>query len=445
MKRPRIVLADDQTVMLEALKNLLEPEFEVVGIFADGLSLVEAAPKLVPDVAVVDIGMPNMNGLLAGQRLKQLMPTIRLIYLTMNNDPDIAAEAFKLGASAYLVKNSAASELVRALRDVMRGGSYVTPLLTKDMVGSFIQNIKQGTPPHEPTLEDIMNRALAEIVGGFCHDIGNYLDVCRIHMEARRYAKARKVRDDAAESLRGLHEFVRQYYSGESFRPSAVGASSIESVVRETCRHAIRETNITVHVESSGFSRKSSLPTLLLRHLIVPLAHNAAEAIASVKGCQGHIWLSLSLERPGNVVCMTVEDNGIGWKGRNETIEAALKNGNPISTKGNNRGFGLQNIWHLASRLGGDVKLCTSLHGGARVVVFFELKHKKPTLELTPRQKEVLQLIAEGRSMKEAAFILNVSQRTVAFHKYTMMEYFKVNSNAELIQYAIKNLLLTSD
>jgi DNA-binding NarL/FixJ family response regulator len=87
--------------------------------------------------------MPNMNGLLAGQRLKQIVPRAKLIYLTMNHDPEIAAEAVRLGASAYLVKNSAASELVRAIRDVVRGGSYVTPLMTKDMVGSFIQNFKR--------------------------------------------------------------------------------------------------------------------------------------------------------------------------------------------------------------------------------------------------------------------------------------------------------------
>ena len=152
MKRTRVILADDHTLMSDALKNLLEPEFEVVGIFADGLSLVEAAPGLNPNVIVLDIGMPNMNGLLAGQKLKQLMPFVKLIYLTMNHDPDMAAEAFRLGASGYLVKNSAALELVRAIREVARGGSYVTPLMTKDMVGSFIQNFKHRKEPHHLTL-----------------------------------------------------------------------------------------------------------------------------------------------------------------------------------------------------------------------------------------------------------------------------------------------------
>jgi DNA-binding NarL/FixJ family response regulator len=153
MKRTRVVLADDHTLMLDALKNLLEPEFEVVGIYADGLSLVEASPALNPNVIVLDIGMPNMNGLLAGQRLKQLIPAVKLIYLTMNHDPDMAAEAFRLGASGYLLKNSAATELVRAIREVMRGSSYVTPLMTTEMVGgSVVQNFKHMKAPHQLTL-----------------------------------------------------------------------------------------------------------------------------------------------------------------------------------------------------------------------------------------------------------------------------------------------------
>jgi DNA-binding NarL/FixJ family response regulator len=152
MKRPRIVLADDHKMVLDALKAVIEPEFEVVGTFGDGLALVEGAPSLNPSVIVLDIQMPTMNGLNAGRRVKQLMPTVRLIYLTMNQDPDMAAEAFRLGASAYLLKNSAATELVQALRQVVRGGSYITPLLTKDMVGSFVQNFKLRKSPSQLTL-----------------------------------------------------------------------------------------------------------------------------------------------------------------------------------------------------------------------------------------------------------------------------------------------------
>ena len=152
MKRPRVILADDHTLMLDALKTLLEPEFEVVGTFADGRDLLDGAAELSPNVIVLDVGMPVMNGLIAGQKLKQAMPLVKLVYLTMNDDPDIAGEAFRLGASGYLLKQSAGAELLRAIREVARGGYYVTPLMTKGMVGSFIQNFKQRKSNNSLTL-----------------------------------------------------------------------------------------------------------------------------------------------------------------------------------------------------------------------------------------------------------------------------------------------------
>jgi len=142
MQRTRVVLADDHKLILDALKTLIEPEFQVVGTFGDGHALVEGAPELKPQVIVLDVGMPTMNGISAGQRLKQTMPNVKLIYLTMNQDPDLAAEAFRLGAKGYLLKSSAGSELVDALRAVVRGGSYVTPLMTEDVLGSFVNHFK---------------------------------------------------------------------------------------------------------------------------------------------------------------------------------------------------------------------------------------------------------------------------------------------------------------
>ena len=152
MNRPRIILADDHTLLLDALKTLLEPEFEVVGIFADGHTLVERAAELNPNVVVLDIAMPHLNGLTAGERLKRAMPLVKLIYLTMNHDPDMAGEAFRLGASGYVLKNSAASELQRAIREVVRGGHFVTPLMTKGMEGSFVQNFKRMKSKNKLTL-----------------------------------------------------------------------------------------------------------------------------------------------------------------------------------------------------------------------------------------------------------------------------------------------------
>ena len=152
MKRPRIILVDDHALLLGAFQSLLEPEFEVVATFLDGRTLVDNAKALCPDVIVLDIGMPFMNGLSAGQRLKEDLPSAKLIYLTMNQDPDLAAEAFKLGASGYLLKSSAASELPHAIRETLRGRSYVTPLITEGMVGSFVKNLKEKKPAHRLTL-----------------------------------------------------------------------------------------------------------------------------------------------------------------------------------------------------------------------------------------------------------------------------------------------------
>jgi DNA-binding NarL/FixJ family response regulator len=152
MKRARVILADDHNLLVDTFKAFLEPHFDVVGTFADGHRLVQGAPALQPDVIVLDVGMPIMNGLIAGQRLKQILPRVKLIYLTMNQDPDVAAEAFRLGASGYLVKTSAASELVHAIKEVLLARSYVTPLMTKDMVGSIIQNFKRRKVRHELTL-----------------------------------------------------------------------------------------------------------------------------------------------------------------------------------------------------------------------------------------------------------------------------------------------------
>jgi len=138
MGRPRVLLADDHALLLGAFEKLLAPECEIVGQVGDGRALVAAASKLKPDVIVLDIGMPVLNGLEAGRQIKQTLREIRLVFLTMNEDPDLAAEAFRAGASAYLLKRSAASELMAAIREVMLGRSYVTPLVTGGLVGSLL-------------------------------------------------------------------------------------------------------------------------------------------------------------------------------------------------------------------------------------------------------------------------------------------------------------------
>ena len=139
MHRPRVLLADDHRLVVEACVSLLEPECKVLGIVADGRTLLSTALALRPDVVVLDIGMPLLNGLDAGRQLKQSMPGVKLIFLTMNEDPDLAKEALRIGASGYLLKTSAARELPEAIRVAVRGDTYVTSQASQRMVESFIQ------------------------------------------------------------------------------------------------------------------------------------------------------------------------------------------------------------------------------------------------------------------------------------------------------------------
>jgi DNA-binding NarL/FixJ family response regulator len=139
MKGTRVLLADDHTLLLGALEKLLSEDCEVVGQVSDGRALVAAAEELKPDVIVLDISMPLLNGVEAARQIKQKLKTVKLVFLTMNEDSDLAAEAFRAGASAYLLKRSATSELPLAIREVMQGRSYVTPLVTEGLVESLLQ------------------------------------------------------------------------------------------------------------------------------------------------------------------------------------------------------------------------------------------------------------------------------------------------------------------
>jgi len=153
MRRARLIIADDHVLLLDAIKSLLSERFDVVGTFTDGLALVNGASELRPDVIVLDIGMPKLSGLSAGKRLKQILPKVKLIYLTMNLDSDVAAEAFRLGASAFVVKSSGASELIEAIRVALVGRSYVTPLVTQeDRPDKFFNHVNQNKSPNHLTL-----------------------------------------------------------------------------------------------------------------------------------------------------------------------------------------------------------------------------------------------------------------------------------------------------
>jgi len=151
-QRPRLVLADDHAILLEAFQRLLEPKYEVVGTVTNGRALVEAAQRLKPDVIVADISMPQLNGLDACEELAAQLPETRLIFLTVNEDPEIAAEAIRRGAAGYLLKKSAASELFTAIERVLEGKFYLTPLISSEPAAVFVARAQRGGGGHQLSL-----------------------------------------------------------------------------------------------------------------------------------------------------------------------------------------------------------------------------------------------------------------------------------------------------
>ena len=138
--RPRILIADDHTLMLEGYRLMLEPEFELVGSVEDGHALLNVAQRLKPDIILLDISMPLLNGIDAARQLLKLLPSAKLIFVTMHGDADYVTEAFQAGASGYLLKRAAASELLTAIREALKGNHYVSPLVTRDAVSAWISS-----------------------------------------------------------------------------------------------------------------------------------------------------------------------------------------------------------------------------------------------------------------------------------------------------------------
>jgi DNA-binding NarL/FixJ family response regulator len=186
MARTRIVLADDHTLIVEALKHLLQPEFDVVGTVSDGRALLTAAAQLKPDIVIMDIGMPLLNGLDAGEQLKALQPNVKIIYLTQHREPRFAAEALRRKASGYLLKESAASELTTAIRDALQGKCYVSPLVAKGILSEELH-----PDPRDATVRDLSQRErevlqlLAE--GKSMKEVAALLDISPRTVEFHKY------------------------------------------------------------------------------------------------------------------------------------------------------------------------------------------------------------------------------------------------------------------
>jgi len=187
VKRTRVLLADDHQMLADALKGVLEPRFEVVGSVRDGRALVEAAAKLRPEVVVVDVAMPQLNGLDAARQIKHNMPSVKLVFMTMNEDPDLVGEAFRAGASAFLLKQAAAFELTDAIDKVLKGGSYVTPRAAEGQANISLREPRSREHAAEPTpRQREVIQLLAE--GRSMKEVASVLNITKRTVAAHKYA-----------------------------------------------------------------------------------------------------------------------------------------------------------------------------------------------------------------------------------------------------------------
>jgi len=152
MAKPRLLIADDHALVVEAFKKLLEPEFEIIGVASDGRELLQLAPVTKPDMVLLDLGMPLLNGFDAGRRLKKLLPAAKILVLTMNEDVDTATAALREWASGYVLKSSDVAELRQAIIDVMNGKKYVSQRIAERKAQQFIRD------PRQPQNRPLTNR-----------------------------------------------------------------------------------------------------------------------------------------------------------------------------------------------------------------------------------------------------------------------------------------------
>jgi DNA-binding NarL/FixJ family response regulator len=187
MKKLRVLLADDHQIVLEGLKNLLGGEFEIIGGVQDGRALVAQAATLHPDVIVADISMPQLNGIEAARQIKQTDKNIKIVFLTMHPDATYAANAFEAGASGFVLKHSAPSELITAIHEAMKGRTYVTPLIAGDLIRTY----QEGSSPGKDLFKKISPRQreilqlLAEGKSG--KEIASILNISARTVEFHKY------------------------------------------------------------------------------------------------------------------------------------------------------------------------------------------------------------------------------------------------------------------
>jgi DNA-binding NarL/FixJ family response regulator len=182
--RRRVLIADDHSIVAEGLRSLIEKEYEVVGIVSDGRKLLVTAPELKPDVIVLDISMPLLNGLDAAQRLTKLLPHAKLVFLTMKDDPNLAAAALKLGAVGYVLKSDATTELLKAISAVLNGKEYVTKRVKPENWAVRDARAKKISKELTPRQQEVL-QLMAE--GRSMKEIADILSVSEKTIEFHKY------------------------------------------------------------------------------------------------------------------------------------------------------------------------------------------------------------------------------------------------------------------
>jgi CRISPR-associated protein Cas8b1/Cst1 subtype I-B len=187
MQRARILLADDHVIIIEGLRRILEDQFELVGAVTDGRALIEEAKTKKPDIILLDISMPLLNGLDAARILQKDSTRAKLIFLTMHTDSYFVKEAFRAGASGYLLKQSAGDELVVAIKHVLEGRVYISPLITEDLIPLIIES-KNGSPQNDSDLTSRQRQILQLIAEGkSMKEIALLLDISVRTAESHKY------------------------------------------------------------------------------------------------------------------------------------------------------------------------------------------------------------------------------------------------------------------
>ncbi len=187
MRRPRILMADDHKMVLEGLRNILKSEFDVVGTFEDGRALLDASKKMHHDVIIADISMPKLNGIEAVRQIKKNDPHTKVVFLTMHPDVNYASEAFEAGASGYVLKHSAPTELVTAIHEALKGRTYVTPMIH----GELMKTYRNGSIKRNDALSKLSTRQrevlqlLAE--GKLAKEVGGILNISTRTVEFHKY------------------------------------------------------------------------------------------------------------------------------------------------------------------------------------------------------------------------------------------------------------------